>query len=88
MDWMGEIPNGSCTVLEILLKHSEHTLFVIFNGNGNIVAGMFVDEWWAFIVFSLLTYCTGACFLIHSIRKAFYTIQVLLYITWLQTVIS
>ena len=76
MDWMGGIPNGSCTVLEILLKLSEHTLFLIFNENGISVAGMFVDELWAFIVFSLLTYCTGACFLIHGIRKAFYTIQV------------
>jgi hypothetical protein len=76
MDWMGEIPNGSCTVLEILLKHSEHTLFLMFFGNGNSVAGMFVVEWWALIVFSPLTYCTGACFLIHGTRKAFYTIQV------------
>jgi hypothetical protein len=50
---MGEIPDGSCTALEILLKHLEHTLFQIFNGNGNSDAGMFVDKWWAFIVFSL-----------------------------------
>jgi hypothetical protein len=71
---MGEIANGSCTALEILLKRSEHTLFLIFNRNGNSDTGMFVDEWWAFIVFSLLTYCTGACFLIHRVRKSFYTI--------------
>jgi hypothetical protein len=71
---MGEITNGSCTVLEILLKHSEHTLFLIFNGHGNSDAGMFVDEWWAFVVFSQLTYSTGACFLIHYIRKPLYTI--------------
>jgi hypothetical protein len=43
VDWMGEIPNRGCTVLEILLKHSEHTLFLTFNGNGNSDAGMFLN---------------------------------------------
>lgn len=29
MDWMGEIPNGSCTALEIRLKHSEQKTHII-----------------------------------------------------------
>jgi hypothetical protein len=58
------------------LWNTQNTLFLIFNGHGNSDAGMFVDEWWALIVFSLLTYYTGACFLIHGIRKSFYTLEV------------
>jgi hypothetical protein len=38
----------------------------------NSEAGMFVDEWWAFMIFSLLAYCTGACFLIRGIRSFLY----------------